>query len=116
MSDEVSWLSVPDFADAWGVSASDVRDALRTGALVAVRRGENDAWHLPAGFLEEHEGQVRVLPTLVGTLTLLRDNGFSDEEIVAWLLEFHEELGASPLGALREGRRAPVRRVAQTLL
>ncbi|MFV0285974.1 MAG: Rv2175c family DNA-binding protein [Demequina sp.] len=116
MTDDVSWLSVPEFAEAWGVSASDVRDALRTGELVAVRRGENDAWHLPSGFLEEHDGATRVLPTLVGTLTLLRDNGFKDGEIVEWLLTFHEELGESPLDALRSGKRAPVRRVAQTLL
>ncbi len=112
----MSWLAVPDFADALGVTASDVRDMIRTGGVVAVRRGENNAWYLPADFIEESDGRARVLPTLPGTLTLLRDMAFSDGEIVAWLTAFNEELGASPLAALREGRRAPVRRAAQTLL
>ncbi|WP_084130529.1 Rv2175c family DNA-binding protein [Demequina sp. NBRC 110055] len=116
MSDETTWLPVPDFADALGVSASDVRDMIRSGGLVAVRRGDNDAWHLLGDFIEESDGRARVLPTLAGTLTLLRDNGFTDEEIVEWLTTFHEELSATPLNALREGKRAPVRRVAQTLL
>lgn len=112
----MSWLSVPEFGDRLGVPASDVRDMLRTGAVVAVRRGANDAWHLPAGFIEDHEGHARVLPTLVGTLTVLRDNGLKDDEIVDWLLADNDELGMTPLEALREGRRAPVRRAAQTLL
>ena len=116
MTDETHWLSVPDFADALGVTASEVRELIRERHVIAVRRGPSDAWHLPAGFIEEHEGVTRVLPTLRGTLTVLADAGFSDEDAVAWLLADSDELGMAPLAALRDGRRAPVRRAAQALL
>lgn len=116
MSDEIEWLTVPGFADALGVTASDVREMLRLRSIVAVRRGDNDAWHIPAGFIAEQDGRPRVLSTLPGTLTLLADVGFTDEETVAWLTSPSEELGMTPLAALREGRRAPVRRAAQALL
>src|SRR6478735_3860015 len=114
MSD-AEWLTVPDFADALGVTASYVRDLLRDGALVAERRGERNTVQIPAGFLAEGEHGVTILTTLQGTLTMLSDAGLDDSESIEWLLAHNDELGTSPLGALREGKRAPVRRAAQTL-
>ena len=52
---------------------------------------------------------------LRGTLTLLSDNGFDDEEAMDWMLEDDEALGTSPIEALRAGRSSEVRRVAQAL-
>lgn len=109
------WLSVPDAAETLGVSVSRVRELLRERHLVATRRGDNNALYLPAGQIAEGESGPSVVPTVRGTVIVLSDAGLTDDEIVAWLLEDSDELGMSPLEALREGRRAPVRRLAQTL-
>lgn len=117
MTDTDGWLPIPDFADRLGITASDVRELLRERALVAERRGDADAWHLPAGFIEDtSDDGPRILRTLRGTITVLADGGFTDEQILAWMLEHSEELGTTPLEAMREGRRAPVRRAAQAQL
>ncbi|WP_061962240.1 Rv2175c family DNA-binding protein [Demequina flava] len=115
MSDNINWLSVPDFAEAMGVPATHVRDMLRTRILVATRRGENQAWYIPEDFLIEDDGQIRELATLPGTITQLTDAGLTDDEILEWLFTEAEELGATPMSALREGKRKPVRRAAQAL-
>ena len=39
----------------------------------------------------------------------------SDDEVIDWLLADEESIGAAPIEALRRGRKAEVRRVAQTL-
>ena len=38
-----------------------------------------------------------------------------DDEVIDWLLADEESIGAAPIEALRRGRKAEVRRVAQTL-
>jgi hypothetical protein len=43
------------------------------------------------------------------------DGGFTSEEALDWLIEDNEELGASPVAALRQGRKKEVRRIAQGL-
>lgn len=116
MSDDTDWLTVPDFALALGVTPGDVREMVREGELVAVRRGERGIVNIPAGFIVDGDGGPMVVKTLRGTLTLLRDAGFSDAECADWLMEVAPELGMAPLTALREGQRAPVRRLAQALL
>lgn len=55
------------------------------------------------------------LHELRGTLTVLADNAFSDDEALDWLLSPEESLGVSPVDALLAGRKAEVRRVAQSL-
>lgn len=116
MTDEVEWLSVPEFADRIGRTASDVRDMLREGALASVRRGERNTVQIPAGFIIPGDHAPHIIPTLRGTLTLLRDAGFDDDGAIAWLLADEPELGMSPLAALQQGQRAHVRRLAQALL
>jgi excisionase family DNA binding protein len=110
------WLTVPDFADRLGVTASHVRELLRDGSLASTRRGERNTVQLPAGFIIESDGERAIVPTLKGTLTVLRDGGFGDDAALAWLLAEEDELGMSPLDALRAGQRAHVRRLAQALL
>jgi excisionase family DNA binding protein len=110
------WLSVPEFADRLGVKASHVRELLRERQIVAMRVGPHDAISLPADFLIDTELGTQIIPTLRGTITVLADAGLDDAAIVEWLLADDTELGMSPLGALREGRRAHVRRIAQTLV
>ena len=55
------------------------------------------------------------LKDLRGTLMLLADDGFTDDEAMEWMLVVNDLLGASPVDALRAGRKAEVRRVAQAL-
>ena len=55
------------------------------------------------------------LPELRGTLIVLADSGFNDEQAMHWLLAQEDSLGVAPIDALRAGRKAEVRRVAQAL-
>ena len=113
---DADWLTVPDFADRLGITASDVRDLLRDGSLASVRRGERNTVQIPGGFIVELDDKLVILPTLKGTLTLLRDARMDDEAAIEWLLADEPELGMSPLASLRLGQRAHVRRLAQALL
>lgn len=106
---ETDWLSVPDVADAIGETPSRVRRLLDDRALVALRR--DGVLCVPAVFVLEGEPVV----SLRGTVIVLSDAGFTDVEIVDWLLEYEDSVGAAPIEALRAGRKAIVRRVAQAL-
>ncbi|MDM7831397.1 Rv2175c family DNA-binding protein [Cellulomonas edaphi] len=123
------WLTVPDVAERLELDAGKVRRLVQEGRLVGVRRGDPKVFSVPAAFLvpghlanpsapSRAEGlpQWTVLAALQGTLTLLRDAGFSDEEAVVWLFSELEGLRGSPIAALREGRKTEVRRLAQAEL
>lgn len=116
----IAWLPLPDVAEVLGVQLRAVRGMVADRALVAVRRGERSVWSVPAGFLVlEPAGGSADVPGVVsglrGTLTQLGDAGLDDEEIVRWLHTPHEELGSTPLEALRALRTHAVRRAAQPL-
>lgn len=108
-------MTVPECAEALDISISQVRELLRERHLVAARRGDNHALYLPAGQLIDGDDGPEVLSTVRGTIIVLADAGLSDDEIAEWLVAHNEELGESPITALRSGKRAPVRRAAQTL-
>lgn len=55
------------------------------------------------------------LSSLRGTIIVLQDAGFSDDEAIDWLLAPEDTIGVAPIEALRAGRKSEVRRVAQTL-
>ncbi|MBD3753871.1 MAG: hypothetical protein IE935_15980 [Micrococcales bacterium] len=55
------------------------------------------------------------LPSLRGTIIVLHDVGFSDDEAIDWMLTLDDTIGVAPIEALRAGRKSEVRRVAQTL-
>jgi hypothetical protein len=123
------WLTLPDVAEALGLELGKVRRLVADRHLVGVKRGEGRTFQVPAAFLvpaaagepadagpaAATEGAHEVLGTLRGTVLVLADSGFSDEEILRWLFEVEPSLGEAPVEALRAGRRAAVRRVAQTL-
>lgn len=115
VNESQEWLTVPDVAQALDVSVTAVHEMIRVRDIVAVRRGERQTWQVPADFIEMHESRARVIPALRGTLIMLSDARMSDEESIEWLMSESAELGSTPLAALREGKRAPVRRAAQTL-
>lgn len=108
-SHERTWLTVPELVDILGLSPSRVRRLIDDRHLLATRR--DGVLSVPADFLSG--GQP--LGELRGTLIVLGDAGFSDDEAMEWLLEPDEALGVAPIDALRSGRKSEVRRVAQAL-
>ncbi|WP_030417834.1 Rv2175c family DNA-binding protein [Streptomyces sp. SCSIO 75703] len=105
------WLTVPDIAERFGVEVTRVRQLIKEGQLIAVRRGENRALHVPAAFIDGD----KVVKGLTGTLTLLRDDGFTPEEMVEWLFTPDPSLPGTPAQALAENRGTEVKRRAQAL-
>lgn len=108
-ADSSRWLTVPDLVEILGFSPGKIHRLIEDRQLLAVRREK--VLVVPEEFLREGEP----LHELRGTLILLADSGFSDDEAMEWMLSPEEVLGASPVEALRSGRKAEVRRVAQAL-
>jgi hypothetical protein len=106
---EVRWLTIPDLTEILGLKVSQVRRLIEDRALLASR--VDGVWKVPADFISDNEP----LSELRGTLVVLGDSGFTDEESMHWLLETEDSIGMSPIAALRAGRKAEVRRVAQAL-
>lgn len=103
------WLTIPDLVEQLGLGVSRVRRLIEDRHLAAKRI--DGVLKVPSLFLRDGEP----LRELRGTLILLGDDGFGDEEAVDWLLSEEASLGTSPIEALRAGRKAEVRRVAQAL-
>jgi hypothetical protein len=103
------WLTISDLATQLDLSVARVRRLFEERILLATR--VDGVLKVPADFLKDGEP----LTELRGTLTVLADMGFSDEEAVHWMVSPEDSLGTSPVAALREGRKAEVRRVAQAL-
>ncbi|WP_280719495.1 Rv2175c family DNA-binding protein [Kitasatospora sp. MAP5-34] len=107
-----AWMYLPDISEQWGVPVTEVRDMVKSGKLIAVRRGPNKSLQVPAAFIDG-PGLVKHLS---GTLTLLRDCKFSDQEILEWLFTEQSSLPGSPIQALVENRGTEVKRRAQAEL
>lgn len=104
-----SWLTFPDAAERLGVTTSKVKQYVKERHLLAVRRAQRGGPFVPADFIRD--GQV--LNGLSGTLTLLHDAGFGDDEAVRWLFSDNEMLAAAPVEALAQHRHKAVHRTAQ---
>ena len=104
-----TWLTVPDLVELLGISQSRVRRLFDERILLAAR--VDGVLKVPADFIVDGEP----LGDLRGTLMVLADAGFSDDEAMHWLLNDEESLGTTPIAALRARRKAEVRRVAQAL-
>jgi hypothetical protein len=91
------WLTLPDLAERMDLPITKVRQLVKDRQLVAVRRGD------------------QVLKGLPGTLTLLADNRYTDEEALRWMFTADETLPGTPVQALLENRGTEVRRRAQAL-
>ena len=106
---EAGWLTVPDLTELLGIKVSQVRRLIEDRALLA--RKIDGVWKVPSSFIVDSEP----MSELRGTLVVLGDSGFSDDEAMDWLLNVEPSLGVAPIDALRAGRKAEVRRVAQAL-
>lgn len=108
---EVEVLPLPEVADLLGLPVNKVRQALRDGQLLAVRR--DGVLSVPKPFLTADGQIVKGLP---GTITVLADSGFSPDDMLRWLFEPDETLpGGTPIEALRATGGREVKRRAQAL-
>jgi hypothetical protein len=105
------WLTLPEVATELGVDAARARQLYTDRQFLARRRGENAVLCVPADFFLDGA----VVKGLPGTLTLLSDAGYSDEEALSWLFSADETLPGTPVQALRANRGTEVRRRAQAL-
>jgi len=105
------WLPLPDVAQLLDVSITKVHGLLDERALAALRVGERRIRSIPAEFIQDGH----VVESLKGTIVVLADAGYSDEELIVWLFTPDESLRGRPIDALREGRKTEIRRRAQSL-
>ncbi|UJW36235.1 DNA-binding protein [Saccharothrix sp. AJ9571] len=107
---DVAVLPLGEVATALGQSANKVRQLLRDGQLIAVRRSGD--LMIPADFLV---GDA-IVKGLGGTVTVLADAGFGRTEMLRWLFEADDSLpGSTPINALRENHGTEVKRRAQAM-
>lgn len=101
------WLPLGEAARRLAQPEPRLRQWLREGKLVGLRRG--GVIMVPAAFLRNAE----LLPGLPGTITLLRDAGYTDVEVLHWLFTAEDSLPGRPVDALADGRPREVHRRAQ---
>jgi hypothetical protein len=108
---DVEVLPLPDVADRLGLPITKVRQALRDGQLLALRRGGVPG--VPGPFLTS-DGEI--VKGLSGTITVLADAGFSPDDMLRWLFQPDETLPeGTPIEALRNTGGREVKRRAQAL-
>ena len=107
---QTQWLTIPDLMEVLGLNQSQVRRLIEDNVFAAAR--VDGVLKVPADFIQDGEP----LQALQGTIVLLKDVGFEGNELVDWLIAEEESLKASPVDALKAGRKAEVRRIAQALL
>lgn len=105
------WLPLPDVADLLDIDVNRVRQLVNDHQLLAARRGENRTLQIPSAFIADG----KVLKGLTGTLTVLTDSGYSEDEALRWLFTPDDSLPGSPVQALAENRGTEVKRRAQAM-
>jgi hypothetical protein len=118
-------LNLPDVAERLGLDVGRVRRLVQDGRLIAVRQGERQILSVPERFLvATAAGGWQIVPALPGTLVLLRDAGFADDEAIRWLFTPDPSLAVqawvidhvpTPIDALAAGHKTEIRRRAQAL-
>lgn len=105
------WLTLPDVAELLDLDIRGVHRLIDERVIVSLRVGERNLRRIPADFFLEGE----VVDSLKGTLSVLMDAAYTDEEAVVWLFTEDESLPGTPMNALRTGRKTEIRRRAQAL-
>lgn len=107
-ADDAELITLPDVAELLDLPITKVHQLIKDGKLV-ITRDDQGRRVLPRIFVS----QGVVLKSLPSVITLLRDGGFNDDEIVAWLLRADDSLPGTPAQALAENRGTEVKRRAQ---
>lgn len=100
-------LTIPDVAEALGTDVLAVHRLLKEGELVELR--VDGVRKVPADFVQDRAP----VKSLRAVIQLLRDNRYTDEEIIDWLYRADDSLPGTPIQALRENRGTEVKRRAQ---
>ncbi len=103
------WLAMPDLVEALDVPLGRVRRLIDEHYLIGSRR--SGVFAVPSIFIVDGHP----LSSLRGTVIVLQDAAFTDDEVIDWLLEADDTLGRSPIDALLAGHKSEVRRLARTL-
>lgn len=103
------WLTLPELVEVLQEPLGRVRRLLDEFQLIGSRR--DGGLKVPAVFIVDGAP----IPSLRGTVIVLHDAGFTDDEAIDWLLAEDDSIGMPPIEALIKGRKSEVRRVAQTL-
>ncbi|GAA3734236.1 hypothetical protein HDA32_003826 [Spinactinospora alkalitolerans] len=103
------WLTINETAQALGVSPNRIKQLINDHKLLGVRR--SGVWSIPAVFIADGE----IVKGLSGTLTVLADCGFTEDEALRWLFTADDTLPGAPIDALIANRGTEVRRRAQAL-
>jgi hypothetical protein len=104
-----SWLTVPEAGELLGIVPGKVRRLIEEHTLIAVKR--DGVLKVPAELIIQGEP----LHSLRGTVLVLLDSGFSLKGAIDWLYSQDDSLKTTPIAALISGRKAEVRRLAQSL-
>jgi hypothetical protein len=105
---EIELLPLPDVAVRMGLGIIQVEQLVKDGLLIVVRNAAGIRT-IPAAFVQDGE----IVKHLGAVITLLRDNRFTDAEVVDWLHRPDESLPGSPIEALRKDRSREIKRRAQ---
>ena len=105
---DIDLMTLPDAAQTLGVPRTRINQWIRDGVLLSVRDVAGERC-VPAAFIQ----QSAVVKGLPGVVTLLRDAGYADDEIITWLFRDDDSLPGTPIQALRENRGTEVKRRAQ---
>jgi hypothetical protein len=109
------WLTLADLAEALGTDALRAKQVISDREVLAIRRegaSGDRVLSVPADFIADG----KVVKHLPGTLNLLADARYTDEEALAWLFTPQADLDATPIALLRADRSREVKRRAQALL
>ncbi len=113
MSENKTLLTFEEAGRLLGVGARRIKQLVRDRILFAKKEGGTA--YIPSEILVKGDNGWEPLFNLPGTLTLLSDDGFTEEEAVAWLYTEQDELGCKPIDALIAGRHHRVNAIASTL-
>lgn len=109
LSADVATLPVDEVAALLLVPVSRVHQFVREGQLLSLRRDGGVV--VPEAFLDG----PAVVKGLPGTITVLRDGGYTDEDILRWLFADDDTLPGTPVASLQAGRHKEVKRRAQAM-
>ena len=115
LSEDVATMPAPDVAQLLSIPVSRVHQLVRDGQLLSFRRDKEVV--VPADFFTEPDAETaaEIVRGLSGTIVVLRDGGYSDDDILRWLFAEDASLPGTPMSFLKAGRHREVKRRAQAM-